>query len=69
MSRLQKLGENIQKYRKAKGLKQLNLAIALDCTYEYISRVEKGQKYLSLRKIFELADILEVDVKDLMDFK
>ena len=69
MSRLKQLGENIKKYRKLKGLKQINLAIALDCTYEYISRVEKGQKYLSLRRLFELADILEVDIKDLMNFK
>ena len=69
MSRLKQLGENIKKYRIARGLKQVNLAIALDCTYEYISRIEKGQKYLSLRRLFELADILEVDIKDLMNFK
>ena len=69
MSRIELLGKNIKKYRKEKGLKQLDLAIALDCTYEYISRIERGQKYLSLRKLFELADILKVDVKDLMDFK
>jgi len=69
MSRLKLLGENIKKYRKASGLKQLDIAIALDCTYEYISRVERGQKYLSLRKLFELADILKVDVSDLMNFK
>lgn len=69
MSRLKDLGKNIKKYRQAKGLKQFDIAIALDCTYEYISRVERGQKYLSLRRLFELADILEVDVKDLMNFK
>ena len=69
MSRLNLLGQNIRKYRKAKGLKQAQLAIALDCTYEFISKIENGQRYISLRKLFELADILEVDIKDLMNFK
>ena len=69
MSRLKILGQNIKKYRELKKLKQVDIALALDCTYEYICRVERGQKYLSLRKLFELADILEVDIKDLMNFK
>lgn len=69
MSRLNILGENIKKYREAKMLRQVDIAIALDCTYEYICRVERGQKYLSLRKLFDLADILGVEVKDLMNFK
>lgn len=69
MSRLNILGQNIKKYREAKMLRQVDIAIALDCTYEYICRVERGQKYLSLRKLFELADILGVEVKDLMNFK
>ncbi|MBQ3311412.1 helix-turn-helix transcriptional regulator [bacterium] len=69
MSRLNLLGLNIKKYREQKGLRQIDLAVALDCTGEYITRVERGQKYLSLRRLFNLADILEVDVKDLMNFK
>ncbi len=69
MSRLNLLGLNIKKYREQKGLRQIDLAVALDCTGEYITRVERGQKYLSLRRLFELADILEVDIKDLMNFK
>lgn len=69
MSRLNLLGLNIKKYREQKGLRQIDLAVALDCTGEYITRVERGQKYLSLRRLFVLADILEVDIKDLMNFK
>lgn len=69
MSRINILGQNIRKCREAKKLRQVDVAIALDCTYEYICRVERGQKYLSLRKLFELADILGVEVKDLMNFK
>ena len=69
MSRLKLLGQNIKKYREKRNLRQQDIAIALDCSFEYICRVERGQKYLSLRRLFELADTLGVDVKDLMNFK
>lgn len=69
MSRLKFLGNNIRKYREAKGLTQVALAVKLGLSYEYICRVERGQKCMSLRKLFELADILEVDFCKLMDFK
>ena len=69
MSRLKDLGSNIKKYRLQKGLTQLNLAMGLELSQEYICRVEKGQKYMSLKKVFELADILGVSVKKLFDFE
>lgn len=69
MSRLELLGQNIKKFREKRNLRQQDIAIALDCSFEYICRVERGQKYLSLRRLFELADTLGVDVKDLMNFK
>jgi len=69
MSRLEKLGLNIKKYREIKGWSQSVLAEKLGFTTEYICRIENGQKYISLRKLFMLADILEVDVCSLIDFK
>ena len=69
MSKLEILGQNIKKYRLKKGLTQLKLSIELGLSYEYICRVEKGQKYMSLRKLFELADILGVDFYKLTNFK
>ncbi len=36
---------------------------------EYIMRVEKGQKCMSLRKLFQLADVLGVKFSDLMNFE
>ena len=68
MSRLKSLGNNIKKYRKAKGYRQLDLAVALNISEDYICRVENGLKYLSLRRLFKLADILEVKMTDLVDF-
>lgn len=68
MSRLELLGQNIKKYRKTRHLTQRDLAVALDCTYEFICRVEQGQMFISLRRLFKLADILEVKVSDLINF-
>ena len=68
MSRLKLLGSNIRKYRKDKGYRQIDLATAMDLSEDYICRVENGLKYLSLKRLFQLADILEVKVSDLTDF-
>ena len=68
MSRLELLGQNIRKYRKKRHLTQRDLAVALDCTYEFICRVEQGRMFISLRRLFKLADILEVKMTDLIDF-
>ena len=69
MSRLKLLGQNIKKYRQEKGYKQIDLAVALDFSEEYICRIERGQKYISLRKLFQVADILNIKISDLMNFK
>ena len=68
MSRLKLLGNNIKKYRKSKGYRQLDLAIAMDLSEDYICRVENGLKSISLKRLFQLADILEVKMTDLIDF-
>ena len=68
MSRLELLGKNIKTYRKAKNLTQRDIAVALDCTYEFICHVEKGQMSMSLKRLFQLADILEVKMSDLINF-
>ncbi len=69
MSRVKKLGLNIKKYREAKKISQEILAEKLDLSKEYICRVERGQKYMSLRKLFELADVLEIGFNQLADFQ
>ena len=65
MSRLKNLGKNICKYREAKNLSQERLAEAVELSREYITRVENGQKYISLRKLFAIADFLNIKFSDL----
>ncbi|MBR1943613.1 helix-turn-helix transcriptional regulator [bacterium] len=62
------MGQNIKKYREKKFWTQSYLSEKLDISCEYLCRVERGQKYMSLKKLFELADILEVDFNKLTDF-
>ncbi|MFA7658858.1 MAG: helix-turn-helix transcriptional regulator [Candidatus Gastranaerophilaceae bacterium] len=65
MSRLCVLGKNICKYREAKKWSQEVLAEKVDLSREYITRVENGQKYISLRKLFLIADVLGIKFSDL----
>ncbi len=69
MSRIKLLGQNIKKYREEKGLRQIDVAVALGFSEEYVGRIERGQKYISLRKLFELTDILEIEFYKLTNFK
>lgn len=68
MSRLKNLGKNIKKYREAKKFSQELLAEKADLSREYITRIENGQKFVSLKKLFLLADILGVKFSDLANF-
>ena len=69
MSRLKILGNNIKKAREQKKMSQALLAEKMELSTEYICRVERGQKHMSLRKLFELADILDVEFCQLTNFK
>ena len=68
MSRLNLLGANIRKYRKLRKLSQNQLAEILDFSREHIACIETGKEFISLRKLFDLADILDVPVKDFFNF-
>lgn len=69
MSRLETLGKNIKKYRKLKNLSQNQLAEIVDLSREHLACIETGKEFISLRKLFLIADILEVPVKNLIDFE
>jgi transcriptional regulator with XRE-family HTH domain len=68
MSRLKELGKNIAEYRKKKDWSQEFLAEKVDLSREYIGRVENGQKSISLRKLFLIADVLGTPVKNFFNF-
>lgn len=68
MSRLDALGQKIKKFRKNKKLSQNQLAEILDFSREHLACIETGKEFISLRKLFLLADSLEVSMKELINF-
>lgn len=68
MSRLAKLGQNIKHYRKLKHLSQNQFAEMVNFSREHLACIETGKEYVSLRKLFLIADILEISLKDLINF-
>lgn len=65
------LGLTIAYYRKLRGLTQAELAEATNLSRTHISNIEapNGKTSISLNKLFDIADLLEVPVKDLFDFR
>ena len=58
-------------YRKLRGLTQAELAEATNLSRTHISNIEapNGKTSISLNKLFDIAEVLEVPVKDLFDFR
>lgn len=65
------LGLTIAYYRKLRGLTQAELAEATNLSRTHISNIEapNGKTSISLNKLFDIADVQEVPVKDLFDFR
>ena len=65
------LGLNISYYRRLKGLIQSDLAEAVNLSRNHISNMEApGMKTsISIEKLLDIADVLEVPVKKFFDFR
>ncbi|MGI6008278.1 MAG: helix-turn-helix domain-containing protein [Ruminococcus sp.] len=70
LNELRLLGLTIAYYRKARGLTQMELAEAVHISRTHISNIEapNSKTSLSLNTLFDIAEALEVPVKDLFDF-
>jgi len=65
---MKKFGLRVRALREAKGLSQPELAYACEWEYSQINRIELGKINTSISHLFELADKLGVEPKDLLDF-
>jgi transcriptional regulator with XRE-family HTH domain len=65
---LQKFANNLKKLRKAKGLTQDDLGAVDGISRSTIGMVETAKTDITLSKIKIIADTLDVDPKDLLDF-
>lgn len=71
MNEFRLLGLTIAYYRKLRGLTQAELAEATNLSRTHISNIEapNGKTSISLNKLFDITEVLEVPVKDLFDFR
>jgi len=56
------IGERIRKFRKTKGMSQMELAELMGVSYQQIQKYENGTSNLTMGRIRQLADALGVTV-------
>lgn len=69
MGQLSKLlGKRIREIRKSKGIKQFVLAEKLNMEPSNLTRIENGTQFSKEENLLKIAQLLDVEVKDLFDF-
>jgi transcriptional regulator with XRE-family HTH domain len=66
---LRKFGEHLSRLRKQKKLSLRELSYACNVDNSKISKIEKGKVNITFNTILQLAEALEVNVSELMDFE
>ena len=61
-----KVGKQIRKYRKKRGLTQEQLAFNANLHRAYIGHIERGEKNIGLKNLEKIAKTLQIKVKDLV---
>lgn len=66
--RYKNIGIKISKYRNKKNLTQEQLANKVGMSYSYLTQIEAPNVVtkMSLEILFDIADTLEIDIKDLL---
>lgn len=63
-----KLGANVKALRVKKGLTQQELGLAIGKEQQHIYRVEAGTVSLTVYFLAQIAEALDVNIADLIDF-
>ena len=64
-----KFGAKLAYIRKSKKLSQMKLAEKVDMNFNYIGQIERGEANVTIKTIKVLADALQVEVHELLDFR
>ncbi len=59
-------GAKLRDKRKALGISQDKLALLAEIDRSYAGRIERGEVNITLEKAYQLADVLECDVRELL---
>lgn len=63
------IGDNIRRIRTAQCVTQNQLAFEAGVTREFVNKVESGRNNISIKNLEKLAQILEVELIDLLRIK
>lgn len=66
---LKAFGEHLKKLRQSKEMSQEKLGNLINVPQSTIGRIERGESNPNLCLLIAIAKIIEVDIKDLIDFK
>ncbi len=60
-SSIKLVGKNVRKYRKLRNLSQEKLSELVNVSTDYISLIELGKRVPSLKRLYKIAEILDVE--------
>lgn len=66
---LKQIGKNIQNARMRKGYTQETFSELMGVSWSYVAKIESGILNLSIGKILEFANYLDVDINELLEIK
>lgn len=61
------IGKNVRKYRQMSNISQEKLSEILNVNTKFIGHVERFERFISLKKLIELAEYFNVPVKSFFD--
>ena len=59
-------GKRVREVRRNKGISQEKLAELVGIDRSYMGNIERGEKNITLKKVYEICDALKVDIKELI---
>ena len=59
-------GKRVREVRKSKGISQERLAEMSGIDRSYMGNIERGEKNITLKKVYEICDALEIEIQDLI---
>ena len=65
---LKKFGANLKRIRLEKKFSQDDIAFNSELSTNQIGRIERGEINAGISTLYEIAQTLDVDIKDLFDF-
>ena len=64
--RILAFGKRVREVRKSKGISQERLAEMADIDRSYMGNIERGEKNVTLKKVYDICDALKVEIRELV---